>query len=478
MKLDSYNDVCGNETAAFGNASDSKQLLIDRWDEILEFLRTQFNITKVSYNTWLKNLKVKDVKDDLVILYSSDPSIGSNLTFIKNKYGAFIKNAIEEIIDAEINIEFVDNDRDSSREVSRIPEQTQKSSSLLGLKLNPDYTFDNFVVSGSNSLVHAAALKVAEAPGEYYNPLYIYGDPGLGKTHLMHSIAHFILENTPSLKIMYVTSEVFMNELVEAIRHGSVAPADFREKYRNIDVLLIDDIQFIIGKDRTQEEFFHTFNYLYEAKKQIVISSDKPPRDFNNLEERLRSRFECGLTVDLTAPDFETKMAILQKKLEIKEYESNIKLNVDDEVLSYIAQSITTNIRSLEGALTKLIALSRIKRTPINMELAEEALRDIVFPNQKKTISPEYIIDIVSEHFSVSVEEILSNKRDKYIAVPRQICMYLTRRYTSLSTIDLEKVFKRDHSTIIHGISAVENKIKNNDETNKDVETIIKKLNI
>ncbi|MCR5432478.1 MAG: chromosomal replication initiator protein DnaA [Lachnospiraceae bacterium] len=454
-----------------------KKLLVDRWDEILEFLRTQFNITKVSFNTWLKNLKVKDVNGDLVILFSSDPSIGSNLSFIKNKYGAFIKNAIEEIIDEEINIDIV-GDEPVSGSAVHIPEQAKKSSSLLGLNLNPDYTFDNFVVSGSNSLVHAAALKVAEAPGEYYNPLYIYGDPGLGKTHLMHSIAHFILENTPSLKIMYVTSEVFMNELVEAIRHGSVAPADFREKYRNIDVLLIDDIQFIIGKDRTQEEFFHTFNYLYEAKKQIVISSDKPPRDFNNLEERLRSRFECGLTVDLTAPDFETKMAILQKKLEIKEYESNIKLNVDDEVLSFIAQSITTNIRSLEGALTKLIALSRIKRTPINIELAEEALRDIVFPNQKKTISPEYIIDIVSEHYSVSVEEILSKKKPKYIVIPRQICMYLARRYTNLSTIDLEKIFKRDHATILHGISSIENKLKNDDDMVKTIDTLTKKLNI
>jgi chromosomal replication initiator protein len=477
MKLDSYGDVGGNDMTAFGNAATSKELLIDRWDEILEFLRTQFNITKVSFNTWLKNLEVKDVKDDLVILHSSDPSIGPNLSFIKNKYGAFIKNAIEEIIDDEINIDIVSDDVVTEKS-ERTPQQTAQSSSLLGLKLNPDYTFDNFVVSSSNAIVHAAALKVAEAPGEYYNPLYIYGDPGLGKTHLMHSIAHFILENTPSIKIMYVTSEVFMNELVEAIRHGSVAPSDFREKYRNIDVLLIDDIQFIIGKERTQEEFFHTFNYLYEAKKQIVISSDKPPRDFNNLEERLRSRFECGLTVDLTAPDFETKMAILQKKLEIKEYESNIRLNVDDDVLSYIAQSITTNIRSLEGALTKLIALSRIKRTPINIELAEEALRDIVFPNQKKSISPEYIIDVVSEHFSVSVDEILSDKRDKYIIIPRQICMFLARRYTSLSTIDLEKVFHRDHATILHGIGNVEKKLKSDDETSKTIDIITKKLNI
>jgi len=454
-----------------------KETLDERWDEILEFLRTQYNITKVSFNTWLKNLKVKDVKDDLVILYSTDPSIGSNLSFIKNKYGAFIKNAIEEIIDEEISVDIVGDEPAHNRpSVSAVT--TVASSSSLGLKLNPDYTFDNFVVSGSNSIVHAAALKVAEAPGEYYNPLYIYGDPGLGKTHLMHSIAHFILENTPSLKVMYVTSEVFMNELVEAIRHGSVAPADFREKYRNIDVLLIDDIQFIIGKDRTQEEFFHTFNYLYEAKKQIVISSDKPPRDFNNLEERLRSRFECGLPVDITAPDFETKMAILQKKLEIKEFESNIKLNINDDVLSYIAQNITTNIRSLEGALTKLIALSRIKRAPINMELAEEALRDIIYPNQKKVISPDYIIDIVSEHFAVPVDEIKSVKRIKEIVIPRQIAMYLARRYTSLSTIELEKVFNRNHATILHGISSIENKIKSNEEISKTVETLTKKLNL
>lgn len=453
-----------------------KETVISKWDEILEFLRTQFNITKVSFNTWLKNLQVLDVRDDVVILYSTDSSIGSNIGFIKSKYGAFIRNAIEEVTECELNIDIVESKNEPVPK--KIPSSTPTELSSLGLKLNPDYTFDNFVVSGNNSIVHAAALKVAEAPGEYYNPLYIYGDPGLGKTHLMHSIAHFILENSPSLKVMYVTSEVFMNELVEAIRHGSVAPADFREKYRNIDVLLIDDIQFIIGKDRTQEEFFHTFNYLYEAKKQIVISSDKPPRDFNNLEERLRSRFECGLTVDLTAPDFETKMAILQKKLEIKEYESNLSLNVDYEVLTYIAQNITTNIRSLEGALTKLIALSRIKRTPINLELAEEALRDIVFPNQKKVITPEFIIDVISEHFSVPVDDILSPKRDKYIVVPRQIAMYLTRRYTNMSTIDLEKVFNRDHATILHGISVVETKLKNNEELKKTVENITKKLNL
>lgn len=453
-----------------------KEAIISKWDDIMEFLRTQFNITKVSYNTWLKNLQVLDVEDDVVILYSSDASIGSNIGFIKSKYGAFIRNAIEEVMETELNIDIVDKDKQAPPK--KAAEAPVHESSVIGLKLNPDYTFDNFVVSNSNSIVHAAALKVAEAPGEYYNPLYIYGDPGLGKTHLMHSIAHFILENSPSLKVMYVTSEVFMNELVEAIRHGSVAPADFREKYRNIDVLLIDDIQFIIGKDRTQEEFFHTFNYLYEAKKQIVISSDKPPRDFNNLEERLRSRFECGLTVDLTAPDFETKMAILQKKLEIKEYESNLNLNVDYEVLSYIAQNITTNIRSLEGALTKLIALSRIKRTPINIELAEEALRDIVFPNQKKVITPEFIIDIVSEHFSVPVDEIMSTKRDKYISDPRQIAMYLTRRYTNLSTLDLAKTFNRDHSTIIHGIKNIETKIKSSDELSKTIEVLTKKLNL
>lgn len=453
-----------------------KQLIIEKWDEIMEFLRTQYDITSISYNTWLKDLKFKDFVDDTVIISCDDSKTGPNALFIKNKYGVFIKNAIEEIVNDEVSIDIIDER--AVKETVKIPEVKKEASTNLGLKLNPDYTFDNFVVSNNNSLVHAAALKVAEAPGEYYNPLYIYGEPGLGKTHLMHSIAHFILETSPSLKIMYVTSEVFMNELIEAIRHGNVAPADFREKYRNIDVLLIDDIQFIIGKDRTQEEFFHTFNYLYESKKQIVISSDKPPRDFNNLEERLKSRFLCGLTVDLTSPDFETKMAILKKKIDIKQKEDGIQLNIGDDVLTYISQNITTNIRSLEGALTKLIAFSRIKRAPVDMNLAQEALRDIIYPDQKKVITPDFIISVVSEHFDIPVSDIMSNKREQAIAIPRQIAMYLSRKYTTLSSEDLGKSFGRDHATILHGVEQISKKILVNAELAGKVNIITKKLNI
>lgn len=453
-----------------------KELLASKWDLILEYLRTEFGITKVSYNTWIKNLKFKDFVDDKVIISTGDESIGSNISFIYNRYGAYIKTAIGEITDIEADFEIIS---ESSQSQNSIPGEVKRNTNITsGLKLNPDYTFDNFVVSSNNSFVHAAALKVAEAPGEYYNPLYIYGDPGLGKTHLMHSIAHFILENSPSLKVMYVTSDVFMNELIDSIRHGTISPADFREKYRNIDVLLIDDIQFIIGRDSTQEEFFHTFNHLYEARKQIVISSDKPPKDFNNLEDRLRSRFECGLMFPITSPDFETKMAILKKKLEMKQFDSGSNITVSDDVLTYIANNINTNIRSLEGALTKVIALSKINHVAIDLSLAEYALRDIIFPNQKKVITPEFIIDIVAEHFSLDVHDIMSPKRDKNIAVPRQIAMYLSRKYTNLSSTDIAKIFDRDHTTVLHGIGNIENKIKSDADLANKIDIIIKKLNI
>ena len=327
-------------------------------------------------------------------------------------------------------------------------------------------------------MVYAAALKVAEAPGEIYNPLYIYGDPGLGKTHLLHAIVHFIEENSPNLKVLYVTSDKFTTEIVDSIRQGATSASDVREKYRNVDILLIDDIQFIIGKNRTQEEFFYTFNYLREARKQIVISSDKPPRDFTDLDERFRSRFESGLIVDITTPDYETKMAILKKKIEMREYETGTKIDISDECLSYIADNINTNIRSLEGALNKVIALSNINHRPINMELVEYALKDMIFPNQKKIITPEFIIDVVAEHFDITTADILSDKRDSYIAQPRQIAMYLSKRYTLRNGNEIAKVFKRDHSTVLHGIKTIENKIKTDPTVENKVDIIVKKLNI
>ncbi len=455
-----------------------KELIISKWDEILEFLKTQYDITRISFDMWLKGLKFKDIIDNKVILYFEDSDMGNNnISFIKKRYSSFIKNAIAEVIDAEIDdIDIIAPE--IKNDPIPIPDKKTGYGINQGIALNPDYTFENFVVSKNSSIVFAASLKVAEAPGEYYNPLYIYGAPGLGKTHLMHSIAHYITENIPGLKVMYVTSETFTNELIDSIRHGTITPTDFRNKYRNIDVLLIDDIQFIIGKESTQVEFFNTFNYLYEAKKQIVISSDKPPKEFDKLEDRFRSRFECGLLVDITSPDYETKMAILKKKLEMKQYESNSTITIDDEVLSYIAKNVTENIRQLEGALTKLIALSNLKRAPIDLSLAEDALRDIVFFEQKKTVTPGFIIAVVAEHFGISADDITSLKRDKSIVIPRQIAMYLSRKYTSLSQKDIGASFNRDHATVIHAIKSVDSEIVNNPEFASTVNVIIKKLNI
>ena len=308
-----------------------KDLITKKWDDILEYLRTEFGIQKVSFETWLKDLKFKDIENNKILIFTDSEDNISNISFIQKKYGNFIKSAIAEVLDLDEmpDIELVAQVPESLK--APAPEIKRRTGSSSDFILNPDYTFDNFVVSRNNSMVHAAALKVAEAPGEIYNPLYIYGDPGLGKTHLLHAIVHFIEENSPSLKVLYVTSDKFTTEIVESIRQGTVSAADVREKYRNVDILLIDDIQFIIGKNRTQEEFFYTFNYLREARKQIVITSDKPPRDFADLDERFRSRFESGLIVDITTPDYETKMAILKKKIEMREFETGSRIVISDE---------------------------------------------------------------------------------------------------------------------------------------------------
>ena len=376
--------------------------------------------------------------------------------------------------DIEYDIKF-ENETDNTNTV-----KTGVTASKIihneGLPLNPDYTFDNFVVSKNNQLAHATALKAAESPGDIYNPLYIYGDSGLGKTHLMQSIGHFILENNPEKKVMFVTSDTFTNELIDSIRKGDASPAAFREKYRNIDVLLIDDIQFIIGKDRTQEEFFYTFNALYEAKKQIVITSDKPPKDFTTLDERWRSRFGWGIIVDLTAPDYETKVAILQKKLDLKQSEGS-NIAIDNDVISYMAENINSNIRTLEGALTKVIALAKIQKMPATKELAEYALRDLITPNQKKTITPEFIISVVAEHFHFSPNDILSSKRDKAIAIPRQIAMYLSSEYTNSTTSKIGEIFGRDHSTVIHNVGKIADNRTKDIQLDETIKVLINKIN-
>jgi chromosomal replication initiator protein len=336
--------------------------------------------------------------------------------------------------------------------------------------LNGRYTFDTFVVGGNNEFARAAALAVAENPGEIYNPLFIYGGVGLGKTHLMHSIAHFVLSQNPDTKVLYVTSEKFTNELIESIQKNTTN--QFRDKYRLIDILLIDDIQFIIGKERTQEEFFHTFNTLHESKKQIIISSDRPPKEMLTLEDRLRSRFEHGLLADIQSPDYETRMAILRKKEELD------GLSIDEEVLRYIATNIKSNIRELEGALTKIVAFSRLKKRELNLLLAEEALQDIISPNEKKVITGEFIVEVVSEHYNLTPAEIYSKDKSRNISYPRQIVMYLCRKLTDLSVTEIGKILgNRDHSTVLHGYDKVATDMEKDASLHNTIDVLVKKIN-
>ena len=314
---------------------------------------------------------------------------------------------------------------------------------------------------------------MAESPGEVYNPLFIYGGVGLGKTHLMHSIAHFIQSTHPALKVLYVSSETFTNELIEAIRNGNnMAMSRFREKYRSMDVLLIDDVQFIIGKESTQEEFFHTFNELHVAKKQIILSSDRPPKEMETLEERIRSRFEWGLLADIGSPDYETRMAILRKKEELD------GVSLDDAILNYIALNIKSNIRELEGALNKLVAYENLVQTEITMEIAEKELQNIISPDKPREITPQLIIDVVCEHFHITKEQMISKSRSNDIAKPRQIAMYLCKNMTNASLETIGKaVGGRDHSTVVHGIKKVGDDISTDTSVERLVATIRKKIN-
>ena len=452
-----------------------KNIIQEKWSDILEALKIEHAISDVSFRTWLLPLKVYSVDNDKITILIDDVVLGSgSIDFISRKYGLPLKVAIEEVTGHNYEVDFISSTQAKTQENKKT--ETKKPEPAAKTKypfLNPRYTFDTFVVGTNNNLAHAASLAVAESPAEVYNPLFIYGGVGLGKTHLMHSIAHFILDHNPESKVLYVTSETFTNELIDSIRNRNEnsSTAEFREKYRNIDVLLIDDIQFIIGKESTQEEFFHTFNTLHESKKQIIISSDKPPKDIETLEERLRSRFEWGLTVDIQQPDYETRMAILKKKEELD------GLQIDDEVKKYIATNIKSNIRELEGALTKIVALSRLKNREVNVELAEEALKDLISPNKQQDITPEFIVDIVAEHFNITPAEIVSSKKSRNIAFPRQITMYLCRKLTDVSLNDIgKKLGNRDHTTVLHGINKIENDMKKDGNLENTIAVLSKKI--
>ena len=450
----------------------------EKWPEIIEHLRVEHELSNVSFSTWIQPLKVYDVIDNTVFILVN---MNASVEYIEKKYLLPLKVCIAEITGIEFEVVFISEDDDKLNEIQSMSiEATNKKKTKSAAEkagLNPKYTFDTFVVGGNNNFAHAASLAVAESPGEVYNPLFLYGGVGLGKTHLMHSIAHFILDKNPKKKVLYVTSETFTNELIEALKNGKTAGNEsamskFRDKYRNNDVLLIDDIQFIIGKESTQEEFFHTFNHLHTSGKQIIISSDKPPKDIETLEARLRTRFEWGLIADISSPDYETRMAILQKKIELDHLE---KYNIPRDVLEYIATNVKTNIRELEGSLNKLIALFKLNNNgPIDITLAAEALKDIVSSNNRE-VTPELILDIVSEHFGVSIADLKSNKRNADIANPRQITMYLIRTMTETPLKAIGIILGgKDHSTVKYGVEKITAELKT-DETLSNTITIIKK---
>ena len=454
----------------------------EKWPEIIEHLRIEHELSNVSFTTWIQPLKVYDVIDNTVFILVN---MNASVEYIEKKYLLPLKVCIAEITGTEFEVMFISEDDDKLDEIQNMAiEASQKKKTKTAAEkagLNPKYTFDTFVVGGNNNFAHAASLAVAESPGEVYNPLFIYGGVGLGKTHLMHSIAHFILDKNAKKKVLYVTSETFTNELIEALKNGRTAGNEsamskFREKYRNNDVLLIDDIQFIIGKESTQEEFFHTFNHLHTSGKQIIISSDKPPKDIETLEARLRTRFEWGLIADISAPDYETRMAILQKKIELDHLE---KYNIPRDVLQYIAENIKTNIRELEGSLNKLIALYKLNNNDvIDISLASEALKDIVSSQNNRKVTPELILDIVSDHFGISIADLKSNKRSADIANPRQISMYLIRTMTEVPLKGIGIILGgKDHSTVKYGVEKITNEMKRNETLSNTINIIKKKIN-
>lgn len=446
----------------------------ENWNLIKDTLRKEYDLSDISFHTWVEPLKFYNVKNDVVtILIPSDQAHALN--YISNKYKSYFQVTVTEMFDHNFDISFI---LETDIENGNDTELTQTMKPIYNINyeqanLNPKYKFDTFVVGSNNKFAHSASLAVAESPGNAYNPLYLYGGPGLGKTHLMHSIGHFILEHNPNAKVLYVTSEQFTNEVIESIRSGNAAAmTKLREKYRTVDVLLIDDIQFIIGKESTQEEFFHTFNVLHGAGKQIILSSDKPPKEMETLEERFRSRFEWGLIADIQPPDYETRMAILRKNAEICDKE------IDDQIIKYIATNIKSNIRELEGAFNKVIAFAKLNKADLTLALAEESLKDIIYPDKPKEVTPQLIIDVVAEHYGITSDDIVSKKRNSEFVLPRQVTMYLIRTLTATSLINIGKILgKKDHTTIIHGVNKITDEIQNNDELKSQIETIKKKIN-
>lgn len=450
-------------------AKENKELDNNKiWEDFTSFI--QSNTITVSYDTWFSTLRIYKIDEDLKIIYlTAEEEFQVNQ--LKKRYMHLIEQGFETVLGSSYRV--VIKLEEEYNEESGRSQKTQKPSKYENdIKLfNPRQNFENFVVGNNNKYAHAAALAVAESPAEAYNPLFIYGDSGLGKTHLMQAIGIYIIRNNPSTKVVYVSSEMFTNELIKAISDNKMRA--FKNKYRKADVLLIDDIQFLENKDKTQEEFFHTFNALYEDDKQIVISSDRPPSRLVNLEERLRSRFAWNLIADITPPDFETRVAILKKKAENAELEWNDDLY---EVCCLISEQFTDNIRELEGAFNNIVGASNLLDEPIDIAFAKRTLRNII-KNADGEIAPERIRSIVARYYKIKVADMDSSKRNAEIAYPRQVAMYLCRENTDLSLPKIGKLFGNKHySTVIHSVNKIDDLYKNNEDTRREIDKLKHKI--
>ena len=430
-------------------------------------------ISKPSFDTWLKSTKAHSLQGDTLVVKAPNEFARD---WLEERYSQLISGILYDITGEELGVKFIIPQNQSEEEVDlplppkkKKPEEEHQELPLT--MLNPKYTFDTFVIGSGNRFAHAASLAVAEAPAKAYNPLFIYGGVGLGKTHLMHAIGHYVLDHNPSAKVVYLSSEKFTNEFINSIRDNKAG--DFRDKYRNVDVLLIDDIQFLAGKEQTQEEFFHTFNTLHEESKQIIISSDRPPKEIPTLEDRLRSRFEWGLITDITPPDLETRIAILRKKAKAE------GLDIPNEVMLYIANQIDSNIRELEGALIRVVAYSSLINKDINADLAAEALKDIIPSSKPKVITIHEIQRVVGEHFNVKLEDFKAKKRTKSVAFPRQIAMYLSRELTDFSLPKIGEEFGgRDHTTVIHAHEKISKMLQSDSQFEKQLKEINELLKV
>lgn len=435
--------------------------IVSLWDKTLQLIKGE--LSPPSFNAFFKQIKPLQIQSNtIILLVPNDFTKG----ILEDRYLTLIESSVNQLSLKKYDIKFVLSENEV-KGLDKDPNiEEDKKSKKNYPNLNPKYTFDTFVIGNSNRFAHAACVAVAETPARAYNPLFLYGGVGLGKTHLMHAIGHHIMEQKKDPKVVYVSSEKFTNELINSIKDDR--NEEFRNKYRNVDVLLIDDIQFIAGKERTQEEFFHTFNSLHEANKQIIISSDRPPKEIPTLEDRLRSRFEMGLITDIQPPDFETRMAILRKKAQMED------IDVPNEVTVYIAKNIKSNIRELEGALTRVVAYSSLTNRTISFELASEALKDIIKTSKHEEITVNRIKEKVASVFPIKMEDFDSKKRTRSISYPRQVAMYLSRELTDLSLPKIGEEFGgRDHTTVIHAHDKISKDIENDEDFKDKINKII-----